>query len=416
MTARISLFAAVIAVFIFSCDTERNIAPVFESYFTKYYGEDGNQYGVDLAVGSDGTLVMLGRSESQTNAAIRSFIVKTDGNGVVLWERQLGGNNEEPVDVEIDSRNDILVVSNITGDSIRITRITQSGDELGNTIIAYKDKEGNVIPVVGTAVTETSDGSLLLTGYAGPDLVSDGTMPPTDVQDLLIYRVDPNFVELPEMLVTQGGEHIGKIVKIFESQQAGPVHYYRFGDSDRPFNQDGAYRQAFEVAILDEFFLAKPTVPGPAGENQISREAIEMPVIGEGGYLLVGSSGQEPYKQILISQYIDSSPKLSMRFSKVIPTPRSAEGISVAYGEQDSMFVLADEKQDNNNHDIYLVKLDSEGKWLGETRFGSIEGDDRAAAVRVLPDQRVAVFGTIELVTQKKMMLTLVSPQGTFSE
>src|SRR6188472_272989 len=100
MTARISLLAAILAAILLSCDTEQNVAPVYETYFTKYYGEDGNQIGVDLAVGADGTMVMVGTSQSQTNPITRGFIVKVDALGTVLWERQMGGDYEVPVDVE----------------------------------------------------------------------------------------------------------------------------------------------------------------------------------------------------------------------------------------------------------------------------------------------------------------------------
>ena len=415
MTARISLIAAVIAAVVFSCDTERNIAPTFKTYFTKYYGEDGNQFGTDMVVGSDGSMVMVGRSESQTNPIPRSFVVKVDNEGTVLWQRRIGADNEVPVDVEIDSRNDILIVTNISGGSVRVTRLDQSGNTLNSVIVV------NDAGLVATSITEVSDGQLMLAGYSGPTLVGDGQMatPPPDEQDLFIYRIDPGFDEtLTKLVVAQGGEHVGKIVKLFESRLSGPKRYFSFGDSDRPFIVDNAqYRQTFEVLPWDEFFSAGRLVQtGLSGETQIAGEAIEMPIATQPGYLLVGSTGNEVSRRIYVAQYTDSRPNVTFRLNTTIATSRSAEGISAAYGEQEAMFVLADEKQDNNKHDIYLAKLESDGAFGGEMRFGSVEGDDTAAAVRVLPDQRVAIFGTIELETQYKMMLTLISPRGTFSE
>lgn len=418
MTARISLVAAVIAVFVFACDTERNIGPVYETYFTKYYGIDGNQFGVDLAVGSDGSMVMLGQSLSQTNPVPRAFIVKTDGRGTVLWQRQMGGDHEVPVDVEFDSNNNILVVSNVStaggvpSPSIRVTRISQSGAGIDSILITHETG----VSLYGTAVTELSDRNLIVTGYGGPDLVLDTELPPPDEEDLLIYRLDPGFDLEPKLMDEQGGEHVGKIVKLFEARDGGSNLYYRFGDSDRPLNQNGGvFRQSFEAAGLNDVFKAITTVVAPAGDVQVAREAIEMPVAADIGYLMVGSTGGAS-KQIFIAQYLATSSEFSIRFSKVIPTPRPAEGVSVAYGDQETMFVLANEQQDNNNYDIYLVKLQSDGKVVGSLRFGSAEGNDEAGAVRVLPDGRVAVFGTIELETQKKMMLTLISPMGTFSQ
>ena len=330
----------------------------------------------------------------------------------------MGGDYEVPVDVEFDSRNDILVVSNVAASdgvkspSIRVTRISPNGSGIDSLRIVQDD----TLAIFGTAITEISDGSFIVTGNAGPSLVQDGAnMPPPDVEDLLIYNVDAGLTEA-KVKSELGGEHVGKIVKLFESKQTGPQRFYTFGDSDRPFGDGGAYIQSFEALEWNEFFISTPTEIAPTGEVQVSNEAIEMPVAMQRGYLMVGSTGQGVMKQIFIAQYTDGNTDLTRRLYKSIATPRSAEGISVAYGEQDRMFVLADELQDNNKHDIYLVKLRSDGSREGEMRFGSIEGDDLAAAVRILPDQRVAVFGTIELETQKKMMLTLVSPKGTFSE
>jgi hypothetical protein len=420
MTARISLLAAITTAILLSCDTDRNVAPVYETYFTKYYGEDGNQIAVDLAVGADGTMVMVGTSQPQTNQVTRGFIVKVDALGTVLWERQMGSDNEVPVDVEFDSRNDILVVSNmaasdvVNSPSIRVTRISPSGSGIDSLTIVHPD----AVAIFGTAITEISDGSVssfIVTGNAGPSLVLDGSMPPPDVEDLLIYNVDAGLTEA-KVKSELGGEHVGKIVKLFQSNETGPQRFYTFGDSDRPFGDGGTYIQSFEALEWNEFFISTPTEIAPVGDVQVSNEAIEMPVAMQRGYLMVGSTGQGLMKQIFITQYTEGRTELTRRLYKSILTPRSAEGISVAYGEQDRMFVLADELQDNNNHDIYLAKLASDGTKEGEMRFGSIEGDDQAAAVRILPDQRIAVFGTIELQTQKKMMLTLVSPTGTFSE
>ncbi len=409
------------AVCIWACDTERNVAPVYKTYYSKYYGEDGNQSAVDLAVGADGSMVMLGSSQSQTSDVTRSFIVKTDQEGTVLWERQMGSDNEIPADVEFDSHNDILVVSNVGATTIRVTRINQSGAGVDSVEISATELNGTVIPIIGRSITELSDGSLIVVGNGGPALTVDYKLAGgPDVDDLLIYRIPPTLKpgDKQELLRKQGGEHVGKIVKLFESPLSGPTQYYSLGDSDRPFHDGGDFRQTFEVLQFNEAFQPTYPVAGPLGDVLVSREAIEMPVAMDAGYLVVGSLGSSlTNKQIYIAQYVDARPSLHPRLAQVIPNSRSAEGVSVTYGEEGSIFVLADELQDNNNHDIYLVKLQSNGKeWEDVLRLGSVEGDDRAAAVRVLPDQRIAVFGTIELETQKKMMLTLVSPRGTFSE
>ena len=48
--------------------------------------------------------------------------------------------------------------------------------------------------------------------------------------------------------------------------------------------------------------------------------------------------------------------------------------------------------------------------------FGSLEGDDTAGGVESLPDGRIAVVGTIQLETQRKMALIVTNPNGRFSD
>jgi hypothetical protein len=89
--------------------------------------------------------------------------------------------------------------------------------------------------------------------------------------------------------------------------------------------------------------------------------------------------------------------------------------VSAAAAQPDNFYILANETRENNKRDISLIKLATDGAFVGSITFGALEGDDTSGAVRVLPDGRVAVFGTMELETQKKMVLITVNPQGKFS-
>ncbi|HTE28844.1 MAG TPA: hypothetical protein VK666_00610 [Chryseolinea sp.] len=411
-----SLLLLVITLLPFSCDTEQNVPPVFETYFTKYYGEDGNQVGVDLLVNNDGSMILLGNSSSQTNPVTIPFIVKIDPEGLVLWQRELGELNEEAVDVEVDGNNNLIIVSNVgTEDNsrIRIFRLNQDGRGLDSVLINSSVKQ------VARSVTPVSDGSFLISGYAGPTFVADNELT-NDQADLLIYRVDENLdPDSLEPLVKQGGEHVGKIVKVFQSKQAGPIKYLACGDSDRPFDEGENYRESFEVILRNKFGDPDGLRAGGTGdESQYQRAstAIETPGFMQERYLMVGSSfTQNNSSNIFIAQYSIEDENLSVRFSTSIPLGGRMEGISAAPIAPDGYLILANEFRDNAKRDIILVKVADDGNLIGSTSFGSVEGDDSAGAVRVLADGRVAVFGTIELETQRKMVLIVLSPDGKFS-
>ena len=53
---RISLLYILVWVIVCACDTAGNVDPVFQDFFIKYYGEDGNQEAVDMLVNADGSI------------------------------------------------------------------------------------------------------------------------------------------------------------------------------------------------------------------------------------------------------------------------------------------------------------------------------------------------------------------------
>src|SRR5687767_2479978 len=98
---RLISFSAITLLTLFlSCDTSSNVDPIFEKYFTKYYGEDGEQEGVDIAVNQDGSIILLGNSFSQSDP-VSPFLVKTDALGNILWQKTFKGPEERAVDIEL---------------------------------------------------------------------------------------------------------------------------------------------------------------------------------------------------------------------------------------------------------------------------------------------------------------------------
>jgi hypothetical protein len=67
----------------------------FSVNWIKYYGGPNFDDGTDMIQNTDGTLMMCG-SKSTSSANIEDFyLIKTDSNGNVIWEKTYGGNNVE---------------------------------------------------------------------------------------------------------------------------------------------------------------------------------------------------------------------------------------------------------------------------------------------------------------------------------
>ena len=100
--------------------------------------------------------------------------------------------------------------------------------------------------------------------------------------------------------------------------------------------------------------------------------------------------------------------------ARIVAMPARVEGTAAAVAPSGSMYLLGNIIQDNNKRDVVLIKVDTDGNNESHRSFGALEGDDIAAAVSVLPDGRIAVVATIELETQKKIALFILSPDSTF--
>jgi hypothetical protein len=95
---------------------------------------------------------------------------------------------------------------------------------------------------------------------------------------------------------------------------------------------------------------------------------------------------------------------------------RRIEGIAAANATPDGYFVIANEVRENNKKDIFLVRVERDGAVSWSRSFGSLEGDDNAGGIEALPDGRIAVVGTIQLETQRKMALIVTNANGAFSD
>jgi hypothetical protein len=421
MTMRlISLLLISSVIVVCSCDTEGNVDPVYQTHFLKYYGEDGNQEGVDLLINADGSMILLGNSSSQTNPVTIQFISKVDPFGTVQWQRQLGGLNEKAVDVELDNNGNLIVLSNFAegvNSRVKLYRISQNGVGMDSTMIDFQEWQ------MGKSITVATDGTILVAGSRKPyppGNLGDFDLTVEDLADMTILAVDASFQNDSIVAGFGGGELNGAALKVFESPTGG---YNLLGYSDRPAKDD-IRKTRFEAFTLNDFFSSpgQRVIVEVPGETQVAASAIETFSIP--GYIMVGTSYVSPLSSniYLVSYYNPLDRIISVddrrpttQYHNQYLLNRRLESVSVAAAEPDNLYVLANEITDNNQRDIFLLRLTINGSVLGSVSFGSLEGDDSAGAVRAHPDGRIAVFGTMEVETQKKMVLIMLSPNGNFS-
>jgi hypothetical protein len=414
----ISLNCILLITLLLSCDTASNVEPIFEEYFTKYYGEDGEQQGVDIVPNGDGSMILLGNSLSQTDP-ISPFIVKTDAVGNVLWQQEFKTDNETAVDVElINGGNQLAVLTNVERATTNICLyiLGQDGGLIDSLYITDPKNQ------IGKSVTQSSDGGFLISGYKDPDPTRNSNLPSPELDqaDILLIKLD-NSLTVKKDLSPGGGEYVGAGTKAFEINLDNSIYYLVFGYSDRPRPFSDVYQQCFQMlaATPSSVFSGMQEVSeAEKDEEQEASAVLKIPPALGDGYLMVGkTSGAETTDLYLTRFNKPVNPnKATKSLDAKIPLGRRIEGISGANASPDGYFIVANEIRDNNKKDIFLLRVERDGAVGWSASFGSLEGDDTAGGVESLPDGRIAVVGTIQLETQRKMALIVTNPNGRFSD
>jgi len=413
----ISLSTLVLIALMFSCDTPGNVEPMFNNYFTKYYGEDGEQTGVDLVLNGDGSMILLGNSFSQTDP-ISPFIVKTDPQGNVLWQRTFKNDNETAVDIQlINGGANVAVLTNVqrATTNICLYLLSQDGNLVDSLYLTSTDNQ------VGRAVAQSSDNGYLITGYKDPNPARNPDMPPPpDEADILLLKIDNGLSEVSD-LSPGGGEHIGSGVNTFEINFNSSVYYLVFGYSDRPRKNTASYQMCFQLIASN--IDGVPTGMHEYSEDEINEEQIASstlkipPALGD-GYLLVGTTRSGASSDLYLTRFAKplNPDATTHSLDGKIPLGRRIEGVAAANASPDGYFVIANEVRENSKKDIFLLRVERDGAVSWSRSFGSLDGEDNAGGIEALPDGRIAVVGTIQLETQRKMALIVTNGNGAFSD
>ncbi|MFM7859750.1 MAG: hypothetical protein ACKO96_49415, partial [Flammeovirgaceae bacterium] len=150
------------------CDTREALQRNEADYFLKFYGNDGNQTGVDFITNDDGTFVLVGNSQESATSDVQLFVVKINPKGEVLWQNTYGSNarNEEAKDIELLKNGELIIAGNsrpknsTTQSDVYLLKLNQDGsvvDSLRQEINASVENVSSV-----TEVTTASDSTELI--------------------------------------------------------------------------------------------------------------------------------------------------------------------------------------------------------------------------------------------------------------
>lgn len=414
-----------------ACDTESNTENPDQHYFVRYYGGNGNQYGVDMVAMSDGSFVLLG-TDAEREFASNVYLLRVDAEGNVLWETTYGeGEVWTPKDIEPTIDGNLIIAADYksgVGANNQITLLKFSPD--GNFIA--KGTYGTPGNENTRSVTPLSDGGFIISGTTDStqtwNLPGETELDPGDVFNL---RVDANLIPYPKndwgpAYHGFAGDNMDVSVKIFE-RPGGQFYVFGFTNSSLggDLNPDEKFG-LFYFSRNESGGVSTPWYPGnfiPEHDTEINYVQLISQNLG-GGYLVIGTSQSstgisEIFLARLRQSLTFSGPRTNeASFYETIPLGRNRNirGVSGALsvsGEVGFLILGNEVRSTTGATNFWLSKVDQTGQELWSTTFGSEAEDDTGAAVLELSDGKIAILGTMGLAdNQSKMAFIKVNRDG----
>ena len=421
-------------VFLFACDTENNIKSPAESYFLKFYGEDGFHEGVDFVAGTDGSIFLLGNKILVGDLFDQQvYLVKVDAVGNVLWQRSFGmAGDEFAKDIELTLDGNIIFAAESrkgpNNKDVYLKKVSLDGAPLDSIRIALKTIDNQEADETVNSITVIQSGYIVSgSTTAVKTLKSDK---PNDVTDAMHLRftnslvlIDQNTGVWKNSSGLDDSEDV--LVKLFE---INPTTYYGFGYTNtvRGSNKDIKY-WAFSLGASGD-----PTnngtelldAIGTTVDNEKLSGVIKSPVDAGEGFILSGIKTDAT--GLSKSFIVKLQNRLFVPGEDNVLNEESPTDVGINVGGQVKVVSLANggflllnnsRTATNDENDISLIKLSNTllKEWQAPIFFGGV-GDDFAGSVMELPDGKIMIIGTMtlggELKGQTKMVLIKLNSNG----
>jgi hypothetical protein len=402
---------------ILSCDTD--VESGHKNYFVKYYGEDGDHQAIDMVVNSDGTMVLLGISEFPANSGVKKiYLVKTDAEGNILWEKTYGDGDEFPQDIE-SIPTGFVILSNVQTNSIdnyfdfKLIRVDFDGEKIDSL---YFDL---LYDQYARTVTPLQDGGFFVVGKTqDQDPDDDPTIPKPQLEDILFVRFDNTFLKANSSIDRVGGFSTGSAIKVFENP-SGNFTYCAYSDELTEVDISPSIT-SYENNFIFRSFVNDPSSVNSTYIGSTTRED-QMNSVSRGpdGFYSIGTSTLTSSKLIFVSKVVNTSGEPAEIFQRLIDSDTQFEGISISPLFSGCAVVGNKIDPADGLRDIWVTKIDAftGGQltgWETGVTFGSPSNDDVAATSQQLPNGDIVILGTMTLVNQSKIALIRLRDNGEF--
>lgn len=436
------VFIFLILLVAVACDTESSFPIPEENYFVKFYGEEGEQEGVDFVLNSDGSVVMVGNSWTREDKSDQQiYIVKVDANGNLIWQKKIGLPDKRDFvkDVELHTDGRIVIVGETEIETnnrdVYLTTFTQDGTGMDSARVALATF---VAPIGILTDEEVTSVSIISNGFivsGASTLLTGGTLGTMDTRDAMHLRFDNSLNWISgggTWKDTNGGvdsEDIAvKVIEIIPNSL-----FYVFGSTNSPALQaDTDNNYDFDYMLFSIGLTGDPNsvylTLGDKSDNEKLTSVEICPAELGPGYLLSGysirSSGFSQSYTVKINKSNSILATRKLIESKPTDIGSNLEGRVNLIGRIEGSYLLISDDSNipNKGTNISLQSLDNEfSKGINAPIILGGEGDDFTGSVAELPDGRILLVGTMTVGQsstkgQKKMVLIKLNPNGKLAE
>jgi hypothetical protein len=410
-----------------SCDTASNFDQTNKKYFLKYYGNDGDQEGVDLVVNTDGSFYLLGTSDSKSLGK-QVYLVKTGADGNILWEKTFGGKKDEKAKdlLQLSDGRLVFVANTFENGNIDVfvETLTADGNKIDSVIYPLSSKDEDAL-----SITQTTDGFIVAGSTADVSLKLGGAQDKADVTDAMQLRFNTNLtIYADTWRKTVGYPNADVAVKI-EQDDKGKFSLFGYSNKQLPTSSS----QDFNYWITQLGLTGEPAsnelFPGEDRVDELLTSVLKTPLQSGEGFLLAGQSldpTSAASKLFLVKVRknisLTSQDYLFREKTNIdLKTTRSVQYVNICTSQNSGYYVIANDNRlgvDNTNW--YVSNFDNNGNpiWQTPVTFGG-ENNDTVGAISELPDGSILILGTMEVggikIREKKMTLIKVNSSGKFA-
>lgn len=400
------LAISIVLSLLIGCDTESNVDPRFENYFVKYYGEEGNQTGVDVKVLSDGFIILGNSTSADGNQDI--VLVKADHLGNQQWINSFGGsNNESAAAMEVDASGNFIIAATVNTTAsdrdVMILKVAPDGTQIDSAIFGSVGKDD-----VANDILVTQNGDYILTGYTtNVDTSKPGHLASTDLQDIYSVRTTSGLEQLLPAAWRRvyGFPGVDRGVGLMQKPDGS---FLFFGTTDKPPTSNS------QQAGLNMFLF-------PAAADGIAVSTAELQLFGtlsnetaskiietsEGGFVMLGTSTSSGLNQLFMARVRSNNDFVS---AGTIAVDGNVEGASITESGNGGFLVLG-EILENNNTNIALSRVAPNGSIRWQQTFGGVDSDMPGTVIE-LENGEILFVGTVTLESQSKICLIKVTHSG----